>query len=288
MKELVVISGKGGTGKTSLTSAFAQLEGKKAVVADCDVDAANLHIISEADFGLSEDFYSGFLAFIDKEKCSECGKCIEVCHFDAISDDSIVDPISCEGCGYCSLVCPEEAIAMEESFTGKLFQSKTRFNNTLIHARLAIGGENSGKLVSAVKNRAREIAKEQECEMTIIDGSPGIGCTVIASLSGASLALIVSEPSISGYNDMVRLHGLITKFGIQSAILINKSDLNDTYYKETVSFAEKNGIPIVGEVPYDLSFTEALAKGETIIEFSHSEISDALKRIWIKIKKQLL
>lgn len=287
MKELVVISGKGGTGKTSLTTAFAQLEGKDAIIADCDVDAANLHIIAKADFAISEDFYSGQLALIDKEKCSECGKCIEVCHFDAISDDFIVDEISCEGCGYCALVCPEEAITMEDSFTGKIFQSETRFNNTLIHAKLEIAGENSGKLVSEVKNRARKVATDKKCEMTIIDGSPGIGCTVIASLSGASLALIVSEPSISGYNDMIRIYGLITKFGIPSAILINKSDLNDTYYNKTVSFAETNGIPIVGEVPYSKSFTEALAQGKTIIEFDQSDISDTIKKSWEEIKNIL-
>lgn len=287
MKEIVVISGKGGTGKTSLTSAFAQLEGKNAVIADCDVDAANLHILSDADFGFSEDFYSGYLASIDKDKCTECGKCIEVCHFDAIPDDYIVDEISCEGCGYCSLVCPEEAISMEDSFTGKIFQSETRFNNTLIHAQLEITGENSGKLVSEVKNLTRKVATDQNCEITIIDGSPGIGCTVIASLSGATLALIVSEPSISGYNDMIRLYSLITKFGIPTAILINKSDLNETYHDKTISFAEKNGIPIVGEVPYSKYFTEALAQGKTIIEFNQSEISDTIEISWNKIKKIL-
>lgn len=288
MKELVVISGKGGTGKTSLTSAFAQLEGKKTVIADCDVDAANLHIISKADFRHSEDFYSGYLASVNKDKCSECGKCIEVCHFDAISDDFEIDAISCEGCGYCSLVCPEEAITMEDSYSGQLFQSETRFNNTLIHARLAITGENSGKLVSEVKSRAREVAKIQKSEMIIIDGSPGIGCTVIASLSGASMALIVSEPSISGYNDLLRLYELITKFRIQSALLINKSDLNDTYYQKTISFAEKNEIPVVGEIPYNIAFSEALAEELTIIESKHSEISDTVKRSWEQIKKILL
>jgi MinD superfamily P-loop ATPase len=284
MKEIVIISGKGGTGKTSLTTAFAQLFGDNAVIADCDVDAANLHIISEADFGYTEDFYSGYLASIDKDKCTECGKCIEVCHFDAISDDFIVDDISCEGCGYCAHVCPEVAISMPDSFTGRVYQSKTRFNNTLVHAQLEIAGENSGKLVSEVKTRAREIASKQKSELILIDGSPGIGCTVIASLSGASLALIVSEPSISGYNDLVRLYELISRLGIATAILINKSDLNKTYHDKTVSFSKENGITIVGEVPYNNAFTEALSQRKTILEYDQDELSETVKKSWEKIK----
>ncbi len=284
MQEIVIISGKGGTGKTSITSAFAQLEGGNAIIADCDVDAANLHILTGADFGISEDFYSGYFAVIDGGKCTQCSKCIEACQFDAISNDFIVDEIACEGCGYCSLVCPEQAVIMKESYTGKVFLSKTRFNNTLVHARLEIAGENSGKLVTEVKNHAWDLAIKKKCGIILVDGSPGIGCPVIASLARASLALIISEPSISGYNDMVRLHGLISRFGIPSALLINKSDLNELYHDKMVYFSLKEDIPIVGEIPYSLSFTRAMAQGKTILEFSQNGISDMVIKSWKTIK----
>ena len=253
MREIVVISGKGGTGKTSITSAFAQLEGENAIIADCDVDAANMHILTGADFGISEDFYSGFQAFIDNNKCIQCSKCIEACHFDAITDDYSVDEIACEGCGYCSIICPEQAITMKEAYTGRVFVSKTRFNNTLVHARLEIAGENSGKLVSEVKSQAQALAKKENCGIVLVDSSPGIGCPVIASLTRASLILIITEPSISGYSDMVRLYELISRFGIPAVILINKYDLNKEYLDKIMSFSIDKDIPVIGKVPYNTS-----------------------------------
>ena len=288
MREIVVISGKGGTGKTSIASAFAQLEGENAIIADCDVDAANMHILMKADFGISEEFYSGFQAFIDNSKCMRCSKCIEICHFDAITNDFIVDELSCEGCGYCSLVCPEQAITMKEAYTGRVFVSKTRFNNTLVHARLEIAGENSGKLVSEVKSQAQALAKKENCGILLVDGSPGIGCPVIASLTKATLALIITEPSISGYSDMVRLYDLISRFGIPAAILINKYDLNEVYQEKIVSFSDKNDIPIIGKVPYDTSFTEAMRQMKTILELSRNGIADILINAWETIKNMKL
>jgi MinD superfamily P-loop ATPase len=288
MREIVVISGKGGTGKTSIASAFAQLEGENAIVADCDVDAANMHILLEADFGVSEEFYSGFQASINNSKCIQCSKCMDVCHFDAITDDFIVDELSCEGCGYCAIICPEQAITMKEAYTGRIFVSKTRFNNTLVHARLEIAGENSGKLVSEVKSQAEALAKKKSCGILLIDGSPGIGCPVIASLTKATLALIIAEPSISGYSDMVRLHELISRFGIPAVALINKFDLSKEYLDKIVSFSQQNDIPIIGKVPYSTSFTEAMSQMKTILELSQNEIAGILINAWEVIKNMKL
>lgn len=288
MREIVVLSGKGGTGKTSISTAFAQLEGENAIVADCDVDAANMHILMKADFGISEEFYSGFQASIDSSKCIQCSKCFEVCRFDAITDHFSVDEIACEGCGYCSLVCPEQAITMQEAFTGKVFVSKTRFNNTLVHAKLEIAGENSGKLVSEVRSQAQALGKKENRGILLVDGSPGIGCPVIASLTKATLALIITEPSISGYKDMIRLYDLISRLGIPALILINKCDLSKVYLDKIVSFSRKNDIPIVGKVPYSTSFTEAMSQMKTILEFSQNGISDILVNAWETIKNMKL
>lgn len=287
MQEIVVISGKGGTGKTSITAAFAQLGGNGVVVADCDVDAANMYVLLEGELGTSRDFRSGYEAEIDLQKCTQCSRCIEVCQFHAITQDFVVDQIACEGCGYCSLVCPEQAITIKDSFTGKVYVSTTRFQNTLIHAQLEIGGENSGKLVSEVKQRAREIAIKSRCEVILIDGSPGIGCPVIASLTRSTFIVIVAEPSISGYNDMIRLITLISKFHIPRGVIINKSDLNIYYREKIVEFCMKEGLPILGEIPYHETFTRALAQKQTILEYSQNGISEKVIRSWNSIKNTI-
>jgi len=287
MQEVVIISGKGGTGKTSIAAAFAQLGDKNVVIADCDVDAANMYVLIEKEPIYKKDFYSGFFASINLDKCIRCSKCREVCHFQAITEDYHINEIACEGCGYCSRICPVDAITMKDSFTGKVLVSATRFNNSLVHAQLEIAGENSGKLVTEVKKNAREMGDTNNCDLMLIDGSPGIGCPVIASLTQASLVLIITEPSKSGFHDMMRLFELVSKFHVPQTMIINKSDLNESYRDALVSFSNDKGIPILGEIPYDITFSKALAQRKTILEFNRNGISDVLIRSWDKLKEMV-
>ena len=238
MKQIAIISGKGGTGKTSLTASFAEISNENTVIADCDVEASNLHLLLYPDFCESEDFYSGHNAFIDKNKCSQCDKCIEACRFKAI-DNYNVNEIHCEGCGYCAIVCPEHAVSMQRAYRGKVHISNTRLNKWMVHTEMEIGAQNSGKLVAYVKDTAKKIAQKYNSKYILIDGSPGIGCPVIASLSGVDLALIVTEPSISGKNDMIRIHMLIKKLNINTGIIVNKSDLNKKIFTEIEDYAKK-------------------------------------------------
>lgn len=234
MKEMVIISGKGGTGKTSIVASFAALA-DKCVVADADVDAADLHLVLEPTIVHREDFSGGSRARITSEQCTACGKCEEVCRFDAISYDGPgngkvdktyrIDPIACEGCGVCAYFCAEKAIEFGPVVNGQLFVSETRCG-PMVHAKLGIAEENSGKLVTAVRKEARQLAEKQERELIIVDGPPGIGCPVIASLTGASLAFIVTEPTLSGEHDLHRVLELTRHFGIPAAVCVNKWDLN--------------------------------------------------------------
>jgi len=212
MKEVVILSGKGGTGKTSIVGSFAAIA-KNKVMADCDVDAADLHLLLAPSVKEEKEFRSGQVAVIDEEKCTQCGLCQDVCRFDAITDFE-VDPISCEGCGFCSHICPVEAISMKESLSGFWFTSNTKYG-PLVHARLGIAQENSGKLVALVRQRAKEIAESDGLDYIISDGPPGIGCPVISSLSGANLALLVTEPTLSGIHDLERVLGVCHHFGIR-------------------------------------------------------------------------
>ena len=212
MKEIVIISGKGGTGKTSLTASFAYLGGKDVIVADCDVDAADMHLLLEPDFKDSEDFYSGELAYIKQDACIRCGKCADVCRFDAIpiiNNQYIVDPLSCEGCGYCARVCPTNAIINKSLNVGKWYISNIKTGSIMVHAKLGIGADNSGKLVAKVKSEAKDIAEDEQKDFVIVDGSPGVGCPVVSSLSGASFVVLVTEPSVSGLHDLKRVYELV-------------------------------------------------------------------------------
>lgn len=287
MKEIVVISGKGGTGKTSITAALACFGGKETVVADCDVDAADMHLLMKPDFGYEEDFYSGEMAVIDQNLCIRCGKCKNVCRFDAIEIKNFkyqINELSCEGCGYCEKICPPQAIKSIERRAGKWYISKIRTGSTMVHARLGIGAENSGKLVAKVKNEAREIALEERIEFVLIDGSPGIGCPVVSSLSGATLAVLVTEPTVSGFHDLKRVLELVKKFRIKAACIINKADLNSKVSAEIKDFLINENITMLSEIPFDEIFTKAMIQGETIAGFGESKLKDILKVTWTKIK----
>lgn len=288
MKEIVVISGKGGTGKTSITASFAFLMGQDAVVADCDVDAADMHLLLKPDFASVEDFYSGKIAHIDGDSCINCGDCYSICRFDAIqvvNKKHIINEIDCEGCGYCANICPAGAIEMKDNNTGELYISQTRMKNTLVHAQLRIGAENSGKLVTKVRKEAKRIAEQANTHYLIIDGTPGIGCPVIASITGADYVIIVTEPTISGLHDMKRVIKLVKKMGIKSGCIINKEDLNKKVSNEIKGFLKKNNIELLAELPYDNVFTEAVTHGKTVVEFEKChEIEDILNRCFERIK----
>ncbi len=288
MKEIVVISGKGGTGKTSVTAAFSVLGGPDVVVADCDVDAADMHLLMQPDFNFSEDFYSGEIAYIDQSNCIRCGKCVEVCRFDAITVTNmqyIVDPLSCEGCGYCARICPARAIVNNERLAGKCFISNIKTGSLMVHARLGIGADNSGRLVAKVKNEAKEIALEERKDFILVDGSPGIGCPVVSSLSGANFVVLVTEPSVSGLHDLKRVYELVKKFNIKAGCIINKADINLVKCTEIEQFLKEEGIVHLADLPYDENFTKAMTQGQTIVEFDHGLLKDLLTESWEKIKQ---
>ncbi len=285
MKEIVVISGKGGTGKTSLTASFAVLGGEKITVVDCDVDAADMHLLLEPDFGQSEDFYSGEIAEIDQDMCTKCGKCADVCRFDAVlvTDGTYsVDPLSCEGCGYCARVCPVKAITNHVQNAGRWYISTIRTGTKMVHARLGIGNENSGKLVAKVKNEAKALAEREHKECILVDGSPGVGCPVVSSLSGASFVVLVTEPTVSGLHDLKRVYELVAKFKIKAGCIVNKADLNSVKNREIKDFIEREGIILLAEIPYDENFTKALSEGKTIVEFDKS-LGNIVRKAWEKI-----
>jgi len=288
MKEIVVISGKGGTGKTSITASFAYLGGKDIVVADCDVDAADMHLLMKPDFAKSEDFYSGEIAIINQDICTACGECADVCRFDAIpviNNQYIVQPLDCEGCGYCARICPVEAIKMEVQNVGRWYISNTRVGNILVHAKLGIGAENSGKLVAKVKNEAKQIAKENNKDFIIVDGSPGIGCPVVSSLSGANFVVLVTEPTVSGLHDLKRVYELVKKFNIKAGCIINKSDINPQVSGEIEEFLKKENIIHFSNLPYDEAFTNAMTNGQTIVEYGQNNLTAILTDSWNMIKQ---
>ena len=279
MRELVILSGKGGTGKTSITAAFASLA-ENMVMCDADVDAADLHLILNPDFNKTSDFKGGNEAVINQDKCTECGKCIELCRFDAISDTFKVDPVECEGCGVCFDLCPEEAIDFPEVICGQWHISNTRFG-PMVHARLGIAQENSGKLVSLVRQEAKKIAQKKKLDLILTDGPPGVGCPVIASIGQATAILIVAEPTVSGLHDMERVGELSRHFNIPAMVLINKFDLNLDQTKKIEEVARESSIKIVGKIPFDETFTHAMIQAKTIFEYSKdSQASIDIRKIW--------
>ena len=280
MKEVVVLSGKGGTGKTTIVGSFAALA-KNKVMVDCDVDAADLHLLLNPVAKKETEFWSGQVALINEEKCTQCGICQEVCHFSAIKD-FVVDPINCEGCCFCYHVCPEEAITMEENLSGHWFISETRYG-PLVHARLGVTQENSGKLVAVVRQEAKRIAQEKEADYIISDGPPGIGCPVISSLSGVDLAMIVTEPSLSGIHDMERIIGLCHHFGVPALVCINKHDINKEGTNQIESYCHDQGIAVAAWIPYDEVVIKALVQGLPVVEYSPNGVSKQIEILWQEI-----
>jgi len=285
MKQIVVISGKGGTGKTVITGAFAALAENK-VMADCDVDAADLHLLLQPKIKNRYDFKSGSSASIDKKLCEKCGKCIAACRFDAVSEDFVIDHIACEGCAFCSRICPAGAIKMEESLTGEWFISETRFG-PMVHAKLGIAEENSGKLVSLVRKQAKELAEKRNYDWVIIDGAPGIGCPVIASLSGIDCAVVVTEPTLSGLHDASRVIEVAKHFNVPSKLVINKYDLNPDMSKKIEEHCVKNQVSLIGRVGFDKTVVEAMVEGKTIMEHKDTPVKNEIRQIWDALRNFL-
>ncbi len=291
MKEIVVISGKGGTGKTSIVASFAALT-KNAVLADCDVDAADLHLILEPDTKQTHDFSGGKLASIITAKCIGCGKCEEVCNFDAalfngpandvIEKTYTIDSIACEGCKVCVEFCPVDAIEFEDAVNGQWFISDTRFG-PMVHAKLGIAQENSGKLVSLIRKEAKRIATEQNRDLIIVDGSPGIGCPVIASITGANLVLAVTEPTISGQHDLDRVIKLTEHFKIPTAVCINKYDINVKIAEAIERKTNERDLKVIGRIAYDTAVTKAQLAAKSIVEYSNNGPKEQIVLLWESI-----
>ncbi|GAK56841.1 hypothetical protein U27_03805 [Candidatus Vecturithrix granuli] len=285
MKELVIISGKGGTGKTTLTASFAALA-KNAVVADCDVDAADLHLLLHPEIRYREEFKSGLTAVIDQEKCIKCGKCREVCRFDAVGQDYHIDKLACEGCSVCFHLCPEHAIDMRENVCGEWYRSSTKYG-PMVHAKLNAAEENSGKLVAIVRQQAKKLAEEQQKSLLLIDGSPGIGCPVISSIAGTNLVLVVTEPSLSGKHDLQRVAELTAHFHIPTAVCVNKSNINQAITDQIKAYCAEQEISFVGEIPYNPVVVKALIQRTPLVEFSQGNTAQTLKQVWQQLEQQL-
>jgi MinD superfamily P-loop ATPase len=284
MKQLTVISGKGGTGKTTLTAAFAHLA-DDPVIADCDVDAADLHLLLTPQIIKQEPFYGNRLASIDIERCSQCGLCEESCRFGAIRSFQ-VDHTSCEGCGVCAYVCPEKAVSMKERLSGQWFISDTK-EGPMVHARLGIAAENSGKLVSLVRQAAKDLAEKEKRNIIIIDGPPGIGCPVIASIGGVDLLLAVTEPTLSGMHDLKRILEVAEHFGIKAYVCINKFDINTGNTQLIADYCREKGYEVIGKIPYDPAVTKAMINGLSVVEYPCNGVTFEIKRMWECIERVL-
>ena len=286
MKELVIISGKGGTGKTSLVAAFASLA-KNKILCDADVDAADLHLLMEPQIGERHDFQGGNTAIINPGSCTECGLCRDLCRWDAIREDFIVDSLECEGCGVCYYFCPEKAIEFPLNTCGEWYVSDTRFG-PMVHARLGIAEENSGKLVTLVRQEAKKLAEKKGLSLIITDGPPGVGCPVIASIGGASAVLIVTEPTVSGRHDMARVAQLAAHFNIPAMMCVNKFDLNLEQTNGIEEFSAEKNIHVLGRIPFDPIFTKSMVQGQTIFEYKgDSETCQIVKSVWEQVNEAL-
>jgi MinD superfamily P-loop ATPase len=284
VKQLAIVSGKGGTGKTTIAAAFAALA-KDKVMVDCDVDAADLHLLLQPKRLTQEKYFGGKSPDVDPEKCTQCGLCTEICRFHAIHH-GVVDPVSCEGCGFCSHICPEKAITMREAFSGDWFVSETPYG-PFVHARLGIGQENSGKLVTVVRKKAMEVAQERGLELILIDGPPGIGCPVTASLTGVNLILAITEPTLSGIHDLERILKLSAHFKIPSMVCVNKFDINLGNTADIASHCKNNGSRVIGEIPYEPKVVEALVNLKTVMDYPCNGVQKIIRRIWEEVRSVL-
>ena len=283
MKQIAIASGKGGVGKTSLAAAFASFA--KAIFADCDVDASNLPLIFKPEIKEKHDFYGMDLANVDDAKCIKCMECYNACRFDAITEEIKIIEEKCEGCGVCEHVCPVDAIEMKPRKSGEVYISKSRFG-WIVHAELKAGEETSGKLVSVVRQKAMEIAKENGYETIIIDSSAGIGCPVIASITGVSIVVIVVEPTMAAIHDMKRIMDVANHFKIPYVVCINKYDLNEEKALEIEKFCNENGIEIIGKIPYNNAFTHAIVNGKSVVEYDE-KLASLMKEIWENVERKI-
>lgn len=283
MKEITILSGKGGTGKTSITAALVSLA-DRPVICDNDVDAADLHLILTPEILKTNTFEGAWVAEINTEPCTDCGLCESYCRFNAIHLDAEanreINPFKCEGCRLCERVCPEKAIKSEKSTNNYWYHSESRFG-TFIHAHMGPGEENSGKLVTEIRNYSKKTAKEESAAVIINDGPPGIGCAAISSVSGTDLVLVVIEPTQSGFHDAKRIIELVTSFNIPVKALINKYDINREKSEEIEQFLKEKMIPILAKIPFDRRMVEAMIEKKTIIEYSPgSAVSDSIRQVW--------
>lgn len=285
MKELTIISGKGGTGKTSIVASLAALSENKVIV-DADVDAADLHLVIAPDVKHEEDFQGGCIAVIDPDRCTQCGDCLERCQFGAISEDFVVDKISCEGCGVCVHFCPAGAIDFPRQTCGRWYVSDTR-HGTMVHARLGIAEENSGLLVSLLRKEAKRLAEENGNDLILLDGPPGIGCPVISSVTNASAVLVISEPTMSGLHDLKRVNELAAFLKVPVMFCINKYDINEDLAQEIKQYGGKNNMDFVGAIPYDKDMTAAMVHQQSLVEYSNGEAAQAVKDMWQTVSEIL-
>ncbi len=288
MNQIVVISGKGGTGKTSLVASLAALAGT-SVLADCDVDAADLHLVVQPSLVERYEFIGGKRAVIDHDACNACDLCRSLCRYNAITggrEDHSVDPIACEGCGVCAWFCPERAIEMVDAVEGEWYVSDTRLG-PMVHARLNPAGENSGKLVSLLRAEARSIAESRSIDTILVDGSPGIGCPVIASITGADLVLVATEPTLSGLHDLERVIGLTKHFGVPSMVVVNKFDINEENTRRIEDLATALGAATAGRIRFDPAVTTAQIEGVSLVEHSDSGAASDMNEVWRRVKWSL-
>ena len=281
-----MISGKGGTGKTTVLASFAALAGR-SVLADCDVDAPDLCLLLHPEISEQEEFRAGKLAVIDADRCTRCGRCLEVCRFEAITPDLNVETLNCEGCGACRVVCPAEAVELVERTAGDWFQGQTKYG-PMVYARLRPAEENSGKLVALVRKEARVWAEREGIGLLLTDGPPGIGCPVIASLGNADLALVVTEPTPSGIHDLERVLALCSHFRVPAAVCVNKFDLNPGLDAKIRDFCAESQTAVTQSIPFDESVTKAIQQGLPLVEFNHGPASRAVAGVWREVQRRLM
>jgi MinD superfamily P-loop ATPase len=287
MRQLTILSGKGGTGKTTITASFAVLA-KNAVVADCDVDAPDLHMLLHPEVIEMQQFKGSKIAVIDETKCVRCGACREKCAFGAITSDLKVDAIACEGCGVCTMACPANAVTLAERVSGSAYISKTRYG-FMAHAMLHPGESNSGKLVTLVRQNTKRLAEKEKSDLIIIDGSPGIGCPVIASITGVDAGLVVTEPTLSGIHDLERVLRLLDHFRVAPFVCVNMFDINKGNTERILSFCDENSVKVVGRIPFSPKVTEAMVNGKTIMEyFPRGAVAKEIEDVWEKISSLAL